>query len=185
MKRGSPCLSGTRDALWIKVNLWHTTTTICYNSLPQAGRFWARTFKLSSWCQLHLPEILEGSKDVHISEHNFMSRVYNQMAQCTQVHRAWSHRAWSHRAWSNGKVWSRTQAVTRSWNEAGEGGEKKLLYWMLRHSEKLLTRFKGLLSVVIPAFLSSMFQVGCIIAYRRFRRTTGEILWREIHLRTN
>ena len=28
----------------------------------------------------------------------------------------------------SGKVWSRTQAVTRSWNEAGEGGEKKLLY---------------------------------------------------------
>ena len=36
-KVGSPCL------LWIKVNLWHTTTTICYNSLPQAGKFWART----------------------------------------------------------------------------------------------------------------------------------------------
>ena len=38
----------------------------------------------------------------------------------------------------NGNAWSRIQAVTRSWNEAGEGGErKKVGKLLLRHSEKL------------------------------------------------
>ena len=80
----------------------------------------------------------------------------------------------------NGKAWSRIQAVTRSWNEAGEGGERKkvgkLLYVTVRNC------LEGLLSVVIPAFLSSWLHNSVPQIYMNHR---GKSFEGESYLRIN
>ena len=80
----------------------------------------------------------------------------------------------------NGNAWSRTQAATRSWNEVGEGGKGRR--WGSCCYVTVRNCLEGLLSVVIPAFLSSWLHSSVPQIYMNHR---GKSFEGESYLRIN